>query len=139
MKLSDILLLYKWWSSLLELFSLLQTAADFILSKYLSLKFRRNKLSLFIKGWELQYQRIEKGQRLAACDDVQSLGVRMTEQDLAAIKIQTKYRQYRAKMQVNAVRQERAAIKIQAGYHGYVARKLVREMRYDDQICDNLK
>jgi len=63
----------------------------------------------------------------------------MTEQDLAAIKIQTKYRQYRAKMQVNAIRRERAAIKIQAGYHGYVARKLVREMRYDDQICDNLK
>ena len=59
----------------------------------------------------------------------------MTEQDLAAIKIQTKYRQYRAKMHVTAIRQERAAIKIQAGCRGYIARKHVREMRYDRQMC----
>ena len=61
---------------------------------------------------------------------LQSLGVRMTEQDLAAIKIQTKYRQYRAKNQVTAIRQERAAVKIQAGYRGYLARQLVRQMKY---------
>jgi len=55
----------------------------------------------------------------------------MTEQDLAAIKIQTKYRQYRAKQQVGAIRQERAAVKIQAGWRGYLAREEVRQMRCD--------
>ena len=55
----------------------------------------------------------------------------MTEQDLAAIKIQTKYRQHRAKRHVTAIRQDRAAVKIQAGYRGYVAREHVRHMRYD--------
>jgi len=59
----------------------------------------------------------------------QSIGVRLTQQDLAAIKIQTKYRQYRAKQYVAGVRAERAAVKIQAGYHGWVARKEVRRMR----------
>ena len=54
----------------------------------------------------------------------------MTEQDLAAIKIQTKYRQFRAKKQVSTVREKRAAIKIQAGWHGYIARKEVQLMRY---------
>jgi len=53
----------------------------------------------------------------------------MTEQDLAAMKIQTKYRQYRAKMRVTGIRQERAAVKIQAGYRGHLARMQVHEMR----------
>jgi len=53
----------------------------------------------------------------------------MTEQDLAAIKIQTKYRQHIAKKKVMAVREERAAIKIQAGFHGWVARREVQRMR----------
>jgi len=55
--------------------------------------------------------------------------VRLTEQDLAATRIQTKYRQHRARQHVAAVREQRAAVKIQAGYHGWVARKEVRRIR----------
>ena len=62
--------------------------------------------------------------------------MRLTEQDIAAIKIQTKYRQYLAKRYVNGIREERAAIKIQAGYHGWVARKEVQRMR--SETCDVL-
>jgi len=58
----------------------------------------------------------------------------MTEKDLAAIKIQTKYRQYRAKRHVTAIRQDRASIKIQAGCRGYLARQRVRQMRYDQTV-----
>ena len=54
----------------------------------------------------------------------------MTEQDIAAIKIQTKYRQYRSKKLVQGIREERAAIKIQAAARGYLARVNVRQMRY---------
>ena len=63
------------------------------------------------------------------CGGAQSIGVRLTEQDLAAIRIQTKYRQHRARQHVAAVREQRAAVKIQAGYHGWVARKEVRRIR----------
>ena len=63
------------------------------------------------------------------CGGAQSVGVRLTEQDLAAIRIQTKYRQHRARQHVAAVREQRAAVKIQAGYHGWVARKEVRRIR----------
>jgi len=49
----------------------------------------------------------------------------------AAVKIQTKYRQYRAKSLVSSMRQERnAAVKIQAGYRGFKARQQVEQMRY---------
>ena len=51
--------------------------------------------------------------------------------DVAAVKIQTKYRQHRAKSRVSLMREERrAAVKIQSGYRGYKARQSVQRMRY---------
>ena len=41
------------------------------------------------------------------------------EQQAAALKIQTKYRQHNAKQQVEQVRQEKAATKIQSGFRGH--------------------
>jgi hypothetical protein len=51
------------------------------------------------------------------------------QQQEAALKIQTKYRQYHAKQVVDAKRKEVAAVKIQAGYRGFQDRQKVKEMR----------
>ena len=51
------------------------------------------------------------------------------EQQEAALKIQTKYRQHHAKQVVEEKREEQAAIKIQAGYRGMQDRNKVKEMK----------
>ena len=49
----------------------------------------------------------------------------------AAVKIQSKFRQFQARQRVSVLRQEKhAATKIQAGYRGFKARKQVQRMRY---------
>jgi len=55
----------------------------------------------------------------------------------AAVKIQTKYRQFKAKSRVSLMREERnAAVKIQAGFRGFKARQQVQLMRYSGSIVD---
>ncbi|CAH1796274.1 unnamed protein product [Owenia fusiformis] len=51
------------------------------------------------------------------------------EQQAAALKIQTKYRQHNAKQQVEQVRQEKAATKIQSGFRGHRDREKVKELK----------
>lgn len=51
------------------------------------------------------------------------------QQEDAALKIQTKYRQFSAKQEVEEMRQDNAAVKIQAGYRGYVDRQKVKAVR----------
>ena len=53
----------------------------------------------------------------------------ISEQDEAAVTIQTKYRQFQAKSQADDLRIENAAVKIQAGLRGYQARKRVQQIR----------
>ncbi|CAD5114545.1 DgyrCDS3664 [Dimorphilus gyrociliatus] len=51
------------------------------------------------------------------------------QQQDAALKIQTSYRQYNAKKVVDTKRQEKAATKIQSSYRGYHDRQVVKELR----------
>ena len=51
------------------------------------------------------------------------------EQQDAALRIQTKYRQHHAKQVVEEKREEAAATKIQAGFRGMQDRNKVKEMK----------
>ena len=51
------------------------------------------------------------------------------QQQEAAVKIQSKYRQFQSKSLVDDMRQEAAATKIQAGIRGYRDRKKVKTIR----------
>lgn len=53
------------------------------------------------------------------------------EQEDAALKIQTKYRQFTAKKEVQEMREDQAAVKIQAGYRGYRDRRRVKALKND--------
>jgi hypothetical protein len=53
------------------------------------------------------------------------------EQEGAALKIQTKYRQFTAKKEVQEMREDQAAVKIQAGYRGYRDRRRVKALKND--------
>ena len=52
------------------------------------------------------------------------------EHQKAALSIQTKYRQYHAKKEVEKIREEQAAITIQSSIRGYHARKEVEELQW---------
>lgn len=51
------------------------------------------------------------------------------EQNTAALKIQTQFRQHSAKQEVTEMKEELAATRIQAGFRGYLDREEVRKMK----------
>ncbi len=58
------------------------------------------------------------------------------EQEDAALKIQTKYRQFSAKQEVEEMRHDNAAVRIQAGYRGYLDRQKVKAVRDSKGIIE---
>lgn len=55
------------------------------------------------------------------------------EQNTAALKIQTQFRQHSAKQEVTEMKEELAATRIQAGFRGYLDREEVRKMKKGSQ------
>ena len=51
------------------------------------------------------------------------------QQQEAALKIQTQYRQHSSQQEVAEMKEEEAAVKIQAGFRGYIDRQEIRKRK----------